>query len=69
MEKNDTEAGGQDPAPERLFGSLIYSAGHLVQALTAKLQQTRSHFGDAAGREDESSGQREQAAGLTYGAH
>lgn len=30
MEKNDIQSGGQDPVPQQLFGSLIYSAGHLV---------------------------------------
>lgn len=69
MEKNDIQAGGQDPVPKQLFGSLSYSTGHLVQPLTAKLQQTQSQFRNMEGREDESLGQREQAVGLTYCAH
>lgn len=65
MEKNDIQSGGQDPVPKQLFGSLIYSMGHLVQPLTAKLQHSQSQFRNIEGREDASLAQRDQAVALT----
>lgn len=46
------QSGGQEPVPKQLFGSLIYSVGHLVQPLTAKLRHSRSQFRNIEGRED-----------------
>lgn len=66
MEKNDIQSGGQDPVPKQLFGSWIYSTGHLVQPLTAKLRHSQSQFRNVKGREDESLAQRDQAVGLTH---
>lgn len=44
MEKNDIQSGGQDPVPKQLFGSLIYSMGHLVHTVTTKRQHTQTQF-------------------------
>lgn len=65
MEKNDIQSGGQDPVPKQLFGSLIYSTGHLVQPLTAKLRRSQSQFWNSEGSEEESLAQRDQAVELT----
>lgn len=55
----------QDPVPKQLFGRLIYSAGHLVQPLTAKLPPlSKPILERRRGSGDESAAGRDQAVGL-----
>lgn len=57
MEKNDVQSGGQDLVPKQLFGSLIYSTGHLVQHLQHSYSTPKPNSQHIRGREDESLGQ------------